>query len=181
MVYSLSHIISLPLSHLYRVHRLLSLFPTCQNYSYKFLWHHLLINLRILVIAIPGGARLFGHLQLALHCTGRIPLTPAVHVNLDDWRQLMHYLQKRPTHMLELVPPPLTWFGISDASNMGVGGILQGPDGHPRIWGHHLPADLNARLVLWPKFTSNCNINEFDLTDHCAHLYILNIHALPPS
>ena len=54
-------------------------------------------------------------------------MIPVVHAKLTDWRWLVISLQDLPTHMLEFMPPPPTWFGAYDASNIGTGGVFGGP------------------------------------------------------
>ena len=97
---------TLPQSRREKIEKLLALFPRSKRRTTSKRWYKLLGVLRSIVKVIPGGMGLFCNLQLALlQHVGRIPLTPAVHDELDDWRRLLASVAARPTHLLEVLPP----------------------------------------------------------------------------
>ena len=136
MLNLLHHVIYLLYSRLSKVNMVLNIFPPYHHCTSKRLWHLLQGTLQSLVIIIPGGSGIFFHLHDEMRCTGQVPMTPLVHDELYYWRRLMRYSQARPAHILEVVPPQLTWFGISDASNTGMDGVLRVPNNHPHVWPH---------------------------------------------
>ena len=79
--------------------------------------------------------------------------------------------------MLEVVPPPPTCFGSSDASNTGMGGVFWGSDGHPHIWRHQWLSKIPARLVSFQNPTGDRNINEIYLAFHYALLNLVDHRA----
>ena len=110
--------------------------PLSQRDTSKQCLNYLLGTLCILIIAIHGVDSIFFQLKAAFLCTGWVPFTPTVHVELADWHRLLRSLQEFPNLMIEVVPPPLTCFGTSNASNGSISCVYFGPDDHLRIWCH---------------------------------------------
>ena len=118
-------------------------------------WHKILGELRSMAIAIPGSRGLFSLLQEALQRAGpeasRVPVSPAVHDVLDDFRLLATTLDERPTRIAELFPTTPTIIGACDASSAGMGGVFFAPaaDGAiiPFLWRKAFPHAISANLV----------------------------------
>ena len=91
-----------PIEITYRAHPT----HTSKHHISNKIWCRILGTLWSLSIAIPCGIGLFCHLPAALCCTICVPLTPAIHTELTNWRRLMLSLKVRPTHMLEVDPHP---------------------------------------------------------------------------
>ena len=106
-------------------------------------------------------------MSLRVHI-GRIPLTPAVHNDLDDWCRIIVALCSRPTHMLEVVPPDPTTLGVHNACSNSIGGVFQGPNVIPFVCCWRFPEDITARLVSWDNLEGDRDINEFKIAGHYA-------------
>ena len=50
-------------------------------------------------------------------------ITSAVHHELHTWGRLLTILESRPTHLREIVPFLASWFGTTDSSRTGMGGV----------------------------------------------------------
>jgi len=133
--------------------------PTQKRVSLKK-WHSILGELRSMTIALPGSRGLFSHLQAALRSVqkGRIHVTRHVHATLDDFCWPATNLDSRPTRLPELVATSPAILGTTDASGLGMGGVLLEPavnlrqratlqSGHPMLWRQPFPEDVVNDLV----------------------------------
>ena len=102
----------------------------------------------IIVPALPVRGGIFGQLQCALvHPSGRLCLAPVSHAKITDWRTLDAVIGVHSIHLVELVPPGLTWNGKHDALYWGLGGIFWGPHQIPCLWRLCLPPDIKQVLA----------------------------------
>ena len=149
--------IELPHHRWERLQALLDAFPRHQRRTSRRKWQQLLGELRSMVLAIPGGRGLFSQLQAVLtYCpdarpTDRLTLSSAVHDQLDDFRSLATNIAGRPTRWGEVVPGPPAFYGCTDASALGMGGIWVDALGllPPLLWRKSFPPDVSAAVVSW--------------------------------
>ena len=79
--------------------------------------------------------------------------------------------------MIEVVPPQPTWFGNSNASNIGMYGVFKGLNEHPIVRRYNRPKYLTTCLVLWSDPTGDCDINNIELAAHYTQLCLIAPHS----
>ena len=122
-------------------------------------------------IPLPRYRRILGRLRFAALClpAGRALMTPLnramrgspknvgsgkrseVHEALGDWLQLIKDLAARPTHVHEVVPTAIDYYGYADACNTGVGGVWLPlhSDLQPFLWRFRWPPDIAQKLATY--------------------------------
>jgi hypothetical protein len=144
--------------------------------------------------AIPGARGLFSLLQEAFrHRTNhRVPLTPALHELLADFRWMYTAIKDRPTRLYELVPTAPSIVGAHDASGYAMGGVLLptaiavprtvsllGPPpadstspqfvqsratgAHPILWRAKFPTSVRKQLVTFRNPTGTISNSDLEL------------------
>jgi hypothetical protein len=135
-----------------------------------------------MVLAIPGGKRLFSVLQHVLRSKcdhgARVRLSREVYRVLADFPWLAMDLTARPKRMAEVIPKatPDT-LGAQDAAAVGMGGVNFVPqmDGsvQPLLWRPPFPAEIQRRLISHDNPDGDINNSELELAASVAQHDIL--------
>lgn len=182
---TLAHTIALPPHRAQRLHDILATIAPFQRRVAIKTWHQLLGELRLMVLAIPGGRGLFSLLQETFRHRDRahrLRLTPAVHATLSDWRWLARSMTSRPTRISELFPsnPPHT-IGACDAAATGMGGVhfIPTPQGSvlPVLWRQQFPPTVARNLVSFTNPRGVITNSDLELTGTLAHSDVLAQYA----
>ena len=87
-------------------------------------WHKLLGEMCSMSLALSGSTGCFSLLQMLLVPNKkRFKITVLVRRQLLDFLCLAESVLERPTHLAEIVPRPLSYFGTVDAAKEGMGGV----------------------------------------------------------
>jgi hypothetical protein len=118
--------VTLPERRARRLAEILSEIPRTQRRISVQKWHRLMGELRSMSMALPGARGFFGVLQEAFRHVdkGRVRLTPDIHAQLDDFRQIADEIPVRPMRLTELVPLTPAVVGSHDAAGHGAGGVI---------------------------------------------------------
>ena len=115
---------------------------------------------------IPGGKGLFSPLQMAMAGNPDfINLTPLIKQTLQDWRCIIHFMEKHPTSVLQLTIDYPSYLGYSDACRLGAGGVwCSGTEHiHPFLWQVEWPKDIQTSLVTDKNPNGTVTINDLEL------------------
>jgi hypothetical protein len=134
-------------------------------------------KLRSLVLAIPGGRRLFSLLHQFLKVWTekgtRARLSSEVHTILQDFCSLATDLKNRPTHIAELIPAatPAT-ISAQDAAGTGMGAVhfVPLPDCSitPLLWCSPFPPDVQSHLVSYTNLAGTITNSDLELAASVA-------------
>jgi hypothetical protein len=169
--------IELPVHRIDRLQEILdSILPSQKCVSVQK-WHKALVELRSMILALPGTRGLFSVLQEALlhkiHDGKRLRLRRPVHDFLDDFRWLARGVGSRPTSIDELVAQPPSTFGATDASGLGMGCVFFLPGGRPYLWRKAFPHKVASQLVTADNPTGSVSINDLELAATVAQSDVL--------
>ena len=147
-------------------------------------WQSMLGDLRNLTPGIPGGRGQFSLLQVALTTANnnRVKITKAVKAQLEDLRYLVLDLDRRPTHVDELVPEENPRFmGASDAAKPGMGGVWLPPtnESHlisPLVWRQPFPLGVQQQVVSVENPKGRITNSDLELAATVAHQAVLTQH-----
>lgn len=166
-----------------RLHALLAEFPRSRRRVSLKKWQQVLGELRSMAPALAGSRGLFGPLQKAFAPNAtRLHLSSDAHDFLDDFRWLARRLVDRPMTLFELLPDQPTFLGATDASGLGMGGVIFVP--HPKstqaaplhcsfLWRHKFPADIATRLVSASNPKGTISNSDLELAGTFAQLDII--------
>ena len=94
---------------------------------------------------IPGGRGMFSPIQAAMvGDPDFINMTDALRLCLEDWHYFIHYLEKHPTHVYQLVQLFPDYIGFSDSCRLGTVGVWVSGQGKfsPFLWQFEFPHDI---------------------------------------
>ena len=115
---------------------------------------------------IPGGASLFTPIQMAMAKDPPfINITPELKTIFKDWKYMIKFLQKHPTHVCQLVPDYPKYTGHTDACGLGCGGTWTSgvKPLHPLVWQMEWPEDIKAKLITDSNPHGTITINDLEL------------------
>ena len=171
--------VQLPESRVLRLNEIMANLPKAKNPWAKGFGTRCLASYgQWCILAIPGGRGLFSALQRALRrTTGRIRLTKAVHVELDDLRWLTRDLHSRPTSWDELVDKNKTpaYVGSHDAARYGMGSVWFGNNttDHPTLWQQPFPPDITTSLATYKIPHGMISKSDLELAGHITQSNVL--------
>jgi hypothetical protein len=115
---------------------------------------------------IPGGVSLFTPIQMAM--AGNPPfiiITDSLKSILSDWRYIIHYMEKHPTSVHQLVRDYPNFVGYSDACALGAGGAWTSGTSrlHPFMWQVEWPSDIREAVCSAHNPTGHITINDLEL------------------
>ena len=147
-------------------------------------WQSMLGDLRNLTPGIPGGRGQFSLLQAALTAAdqNRVRITKAVKAQLEDLRYLVLDLERRPTHVNELVPKsqPL-YMGASDAAKPGMGGVWlphvsEAHRVNPLVWRQPFERGIQQQVVSAANPRGTISNSDLELAATIAQQAVLAHH-----
>ena len=147
-------------------------------------WQSMLGDLRNLTPGIPGGRGQFSLLQAALTAANknRVRITKAVKAQLDDLHYLVLDLDRRPTHVDELVPEAHPRFmGTSDAAKPGMGGVWLPPASEaakiaPLVWRQPFELGVQQQVVSTSNPKGKITNSDLELAATIAQQSVLARH-----
>jgi hypothetical protein len=168
---TLNMTISLKPRRLQRLRQILQDLPRTRKRIAVKEWHKIMGELRSMTMALPGCRGLFSALQFRFKTDKtRVRLTNVVHDFLDDFRFILDTIDERPMRIYELVPGTPTILGATDASGVGMGGVIFIPDEdstpsrphyHSFLWRQAFPDAVRDCLVTYTN--TNGTITNSDL------------------
>ena len=78
-----------------------------------------------------------------------IYMTDSLKLILEDWKYMIQFLQKHPTHVAQLVAMDPRYTGHSDACKLGAGGVWYSKilNFNPMVWKVEWPEDIQQNLI----------------------------------
>jgi hypothetical protein len=129
---------------------------------------------------IPGGKGLFSPVQMAMTKNPDfINITNELKIILSDWRYMIHFLQKHPTSVLQLIVETPHYLGYSDACGIGTGGIWASGLAplSPLLWQLEWPADIQANLVTATNKSGTLTMNDLELAGAVLNWLVLECQS----
>lgn len=186
LIDSLAMTITLTERRFQRLQEILADLPRSRKRVAIRTWHKILGELRSMALAIPGSRGLFSALQFRFKADKtRIRLTTMVHDFLDDFRWLVASLHTRPTRIYELVPTFPLYLGATDASGIGMGGVIfvpaldatpAKPEWESYLWREPFPPDVARALVTVDNPGGSITNSDLELAATVAHHDVISVN-----